>query len=192
MAQPRYYTTQQVAKLLGVTIPTVVNWIKQGRLEAHKTPGGHRRIAQDALEGFAAAYNCPLPGAPTPSDDAAVKRVLIVDAERDFSDMVAEYLQLKGDFEVRTAGDALEAGFHMGHFKPHVLLLDLEVERVGAADLLRLHKLNQGQKGLKIIGTTTFRGTVPPERIKEIGISRVLEKPVKLDLVLATIVGVLP
>ena len=43
---PVYYTTYQVAKFLGVSLPTVVNWVNNGLLAAHRTPGGHRRIAQ--------------------------------------------------------------------------------------------------------------------------------------------------
>ena len=41
---PSYFTTFQVAKFLGVSPPTVVNWVNSGLLVAHRTPGGHRRM----------------------------------------------------------------------------------------------------------------------------------------------------
>lgn len=43
-----------VARLLGVTIPTVRNWEKGGKIAAVRTPGGQRRFRRsdvDALIG---------------------------------------------------------------------------------------------------------------------------------------------
>ena len=47
----RFYTTFEAARLLGVSLPTVVNWIKARRLKAHRTPGGHRRIGEALVIG---------------------------------------------------------------------------------------------------------------------------------------------
>lgn len=38
------YKTGEVAKLLGVTIPTVIRYCKQGLIPYHKTESGHRRV----------------------------------------------------------------------------------------------------------------------------------------------------
>ena len=56
-----FYTTHEAAQLLGVSLPTVVNWIKARRLKAHRTPGGHRRIAPEDLAGFMVRHGIPLP-----------------------------------------------------------------------------------------------------------------------------------
>src|SRR3954470_10117130 len=40
----RSYSTQAVAKRLGISLQTVQRWVDSGRLKAWKTPGGHRRI----------------------------------------------------------------------------------------------------------------------------------------------------
>src|SRR5215467_844241 len=49
--QPRYLTTRQSALRLGVTINAIKTWIREERLPALKTPGGHHRIAEaDLLE----------------------------------------------------------------------------------------------------------------------------------------------
>lgn len=34
----RYYSTHEAARLLGVSLPTIVNWIKARRLRCHRTP----------------------------------------------------------------------------------------------------------------------------------------------------------
>ena len=56
----RYYTTHEAARLLGVSLPTVVNWIKDRRLQCHRTPGGHRRIAREDLAAFMLRHGMPL------------------------------------------------------------------------------------------------------------------------------------
>src|SRR5207249_9905768 len=49
--QPRYLTTRQSAVRLGVTINAIKAWIREERLPALKTPGGHHRISEaDLLE----------------------------------------------------------------------------------------------------------------------------------------------
>ena len=57
----RFYTTYEAAHLLGVSLPTVVNWVKARRLKAHRTPGGHRRIAREDLAAFMLRHGMPLP-----------------------------------------------------------------------------------------------------------------------------------
>lgn len=190
MAQPRYYTTQQIAKMLGVSIPTVVNWVKQGRIEAHKTPGGHRRISAEALAQFSSTYAYPLLGESQMEVASGAQRALVVDKERDFGEMVGEYLQLKGGFEVRTATSALEAGFFLGSFKPHVVLLDLELDDVFGGDIVRLSRTHHAMREVKFLGTTTFLQSLPAERLRGMGLDGVIEKPLKLDEVLSRIKGV--
>lgn len=58
----RFYTTFDAARLLGVSLPTVVNWIKARRIKAHRTPGGHRRIAAEDLAAFMLRHGMPVPG----------------------------------------------------------------------------------------------------------------------------------
>jgi excisionase family DNA binding protein len=47
-----WYTTGDVAKLLGVSDRTVVNWVRAGQLSAFTTPGGHRRFRASDVETF--------------------------------------------------------------------------------------------------------------------------------------------
>ena len=191
MAQPKYYTTQQIAKMLGVSIPTVVNWVKQGRLDAHKTPGGHRRIGQEALERFAAVYAYPLPGKSPEAQGSGALRILVIDGERDFGEMVGEYLQIKGGYQVSTASEPLDAGFCLGQFRPHLVLLDLELGQVACGDIERLINTHLTGDTVRILGTAAFLDSLPVDRLKSLGLDSVVEKPVKLDELLATIRGVL-
>ena len=42
--------------MLGISYPTIKQWILAGKLKTSPTPGGHHRIAQTALKPFLAKY----------------------------------------------------------------------------------------------------------------------------------------
>jgi len=45
----KHLTTGEVARLCSVTPDTVYKWIRSGKIHAHRTPGGHHRIAREEL-----------------------------------------------------------------------------------------------------------------------------------------------
>lgn len=52
----KFYTPQQVAKILQVSVPTVKRWLLIGELPGIKIgPGGYWRIRSDDLEEYANA-----------------------------------------------------------------------------------------------------------------------------------------
>lgn len=139
-----YYTTHQVAKLLGVSLATVVNWSKQGRIEAHRTPGGHRRISRDSLLKFCRVFDYPVP-AELRAFAAAVARprLLIVHGDHAFAELLRDYLVLDKDVSVGITDRALEVGFLLVTQPPQVVLLDLDLSGVRANQLAELaHRLD--------------------------------------------------
>ena len=47
-------TPREAARLLGISYPTIKQWILAGRLKTTTTPGGHHRIAESSLKPFLA------------------------------------------------------------------------------------------------------------------------------------------
>ncbi len=43
-------STRDVAMMLGISVRTAQLWVEEGRLQAWKTPGGHRRILRESVE----------------------------------------------------------------------------------------------------------------------------------------------
>ncbi len=117
----RFYTTYEAAHLLGVSLPTVVNWIKARRLRAHRTPGGHRRIAREDLAAFMIRH-----GMPTPSElsDAVQPRrkALIVGEAGPVREGTARQLAAAG-YAVEQSSPGFSAGAAAVRFQPDVVVL---------------------------------------------------------------------
>lgn len=45
-------TPREAARMIGISYPTIKQWILTGKLKTVKTPGGHHRLAQAALKPF--------------------------------------------------------------------------------------------------------------------------------------------
>jgi len=190
-AQVTYYTTHQIAKMLGVSLATVANWVDSGRLAAHRTPGGHRRVGKADLIGFARAHDYPLSRSVVADESGAV-RVLVVDDEPDFTELVSDALSLRGDeFTVETAASGFEAGLAVARFQPSVVLLDLMMPDVDGFEVHRLLMADPATASIPVIACTAFADSSVERRVREQGFSGFLAKPVDLRTLPATLMAVL-
>ena len=57
-------TTRQAPRHCQVSVPALKRWIRDGRLAALKTPGGHCRIELEELQRFLRQYGMPHHSAP--------------------------------------------------------------------------------------------------------------------------------
>ena len=177
---PIYYTTFQVAKHLGVSLPTVVNWVNSDRMRAHRTPGGHRRISRSDVLAFARAHDYPL-SREFLLEGNEVNRILIVDDEREFAEMVRDYLAMKGGFEVAMASSGFNAGFTVARFRPGLILMDIAMPDVDGFGALRMLRSDPETRHIPIIACTGFRDGMTEARIEEEGFDGLVIKPLKLD-----------
>ena len=117
----RFYTTFEASRLLGVSLPTIVNWIKARRLKAHRTPGGHRRIGREDLAAFIVRHGMPMP----PELDGALperRRALIVAAGGPVREGLARQLVGAG-YAIEQASPGFAAGAAAARFEPDVLVV---------------------------------------------------------------------
>jgi excisionase family DNA binding protein len=130
-----YYTTFEAARLLGVSLPTVVNWIKGRRLKAHRTPGGHRRIAREDLAAFMLRHGMPVPGELSGAT-AGRRKALVVAEPGPAREGSVRQLSAAG-YAVEQASPGFAAGAAAARFQPDVLVFYADApdggESLGAA-----------------------------------------------------------
>jgi excisionase family DNA binding protein len=116
-----FYTTHEAANLLSVSLPTVVNWIKARRLRAHRTPGGHRRIAREELAAFMLRHGMPLPAELSGAAQAR-RKALIISAGGPAREGMARQLAEAG-YAVEQASPGFAAGLAAARFDPDVVVI---------------------------------------------------------------------
>lgn len=116
-----FYTTHEAARLLGVSLPTVVNWIKARRLKAHRTPGGHRRIAREDLAGFMLRHGIPVPDELSGAV-AGRRKALVLGETGPVREGVARQLAA-GGYAVEQASPGFTAGAAAARFQPELVVV---------------------------------------------------------------------
>ena len=51
-AQRQHLTPREASRMLGISYPTIKNWILKGKLKTIRTPGGHHRLTAACLRPF--------------------------------------------------------------------------------------------------------------------------------------------
>ena len=131
-----HFSTGEVAKFCGVTLRTVINWIKAGRLAAFQLPGtrGDNRITKDELIRFINANQIPMPLALSESESRK-PAALIVDDEPSFARAIERILRRAG-YETFIALDGFEAGRLFVAHKPRLFTLDLQMPHMDGFSVL--------------------------------------------------------
>lgn len=117
----RDLTTGEIARLLRVSVGTVIDWINTGLLAAYCVPGSdHRRIRRSSFFAFLERHAIPL--------ELACPRRLpfaVFDPnERNYAHHLRQELILSTT-DVRSYCNLFAMGLELGEFAPGLLLLDL-------------------------------------------------------------------
>jgi excisionase family DNA binding protein len=177
--------------MLGVSVPTIVNWVEGGRLEAHKTPGGHRRIAKEALQRFSVGHDYPLPAALR--REVGPRRVLVVDAEPDYVELLVDLLGLAdAGWEVRGAETPFLAGLELGRFRPDVVVLDLGLPGLDAERLAATIAEDPDLGAPKLVGLMAVPSARLEARALDAGFVEVRSKAGDMDALIQRLGEIAP
>lgn len=156
-----YYTTIEVAKMLGMAVRSVQLMVDRGDLQAWKTPGGHRRISRESLErwlqgsrsGVRAEAAGRHEGEAVTGRESARRlrmgqrppRLLLIEDSTHFQNLVALLLKQKfPGLEVHVASDGITGLASFGQLQPDLLVVDIMLPGIDGANLitgLRSHAL---------------------------------------------------
>ena len=178
------FTVNQVSELLQVSPQTIVNWVEAGRLEAYKTPGGHRRIKKSDLEEFVRKHNMPLFGLPSDLDEEGkrMKKIIVVDDDRVIVETLTAGLEEDPhEYEVITAADGFEAGLQVSHFNPDLLILDIMMPDIDGYEVCRKLKSSEATRHIKIIVLSGYLDEENYRKMREYGADLCFSKPLPLE-----------
>ncbi len=178
----RTLSTSKAARLIGVGVVSIVNWIDQGQIKAGRTPGGHRRITVEDLVDFLRRHNLPIP-----KDLASsAPKVLIVDDEPAVREWTRDEIHERHpDYEIKEAKDGFSAGELVGAWRPDVVILDLRMPGMDGVEVCRRIKARQDASSTAVIAITAYHSPEAEKAILECGAQVCLEKPVKAEVLLA-------
>jgi excisionase family DNA binding protein len=176
----RFLTSAEVAEHVGVSARTVSNWIRDGHLRAHRTPGGHARVGSEDLRHFLDERGIrPLP-TPAPHPAASPNpervRILFIDDDENLHEIIREVLEANG-FEVQTARHGFLAGYLIAHFRPRAIVLDLMMPGLDGFEVLSLLRQRPEARALPVIACTSMRGADVESRAREAGFAAYVKKP---------------
>ncbi len=181
---PRNYSTFAVARMLNVDPGSVANWMDQGLLKSHRTPGGHRRATQEALIQFLREHKMPIP--PELKTEAA--KILVVDDEEAVAKMIAKTIQqAHPDHEILIAIDGFKAGTTVATAKPAVVVLDLRMPGMDGYEVCKQIKSDEATKHIEVIAITAYHSDEAEQKILECGARKCMAKPLDTDALLKEI-----
>lgn len=166
-------TTGQVARICKVAPRTVSKWFDSGQLRGYRIPGSKdRRIPRQQLIRFMKVHGMPLGGLET-----GQTRILIADPEIELTGLLQQALTANGEYDVRTAESAFEAGALAATFGPHVLLVSLDIPGVDGRALNRFLASHAELKGTQIIGMSPGLTEADRQALLQQGFNHLLAKP---------------
>ena len=180
-------STSEAARLLGVAVKSVSNWIDAGDLNAGRTPGGHRRIAKRDLVDFLVRQNLPIP-----RELQTQCKLLIVDDDPAFGRFLSEDLQeAYPDCKILVAQDGFSAGEIMADELPNVVIVDLRMAGMDGFEVCRRIKARPETQRTAVIMVTAYPSDEVSQQALACGAAACLAKPVDRDTLLAEVAKVL-
>ena len=170
-------TTHEISRYLNVDLTTVINWCEQGKLQAYKTPGGHRRVQPENLLQFLNQYKMPIP--PRFSDKMkGTLKVLIVDDEDEVRRVIARALKRNlSEAQLSEARDGFEAGKLLLDIFPHLVLLDLNLPGIDGFKVCSDIRRDERFKDTQILAITGQNTPENRRKILDAGANDYLPKP---------------
>jgi excisionase family DNA binding protein len=167
------FTTGEVADICNISQQTVIRCFDNGRLKGFRVPGSRfRRIPRESLIQFMQENSIPLERL-----DAGRKRVLVVDDEPEIVEMLVEWLERDGRFEVATAATGFDAGLRTKEFHPDAIILDFLLPDINGNAVVRSIRSDPELADVKIIIVSGIVNRDEVEGLLQSGANDFVKKP---------------
>jgi excisionase family DNA binding protein len=193
-----FYSTTEIADLFKVNRVTVYRWVKKGKVCAYEI-GKHIKIhasevnkmfedfglSGDVLDDLCGQFenNCSGESRGSGAERPGVKKLVVaVDDDKAILACIEDMFEqtdLSKSCILKTFSDSVVAALSIGGMKPDLLLIDIIMSGLDGIELAV--KVRSIFKDVKIVFITGYPGKDAAERVKEVGASDFLIKPISLD-----------
>ena len=119
-------------------------------------------------------------------EESTEKRILVVDDSVTMRKVSTRLLE-RNHFIVETAKDGLDAIDVLQHFKPDLIMLDIEMPRMDGFEFAAHVRQNSDVPDVPIVMVTSRTGDKHRERAGQIGVQGYLGKPYREDILMETL-----
>lgn len=135
-------STEEAARLLGVSQQSVRKWCQSGKIRAKTTPGGFYKIERSELERFRQEFNMP--------NLDSNESVLLIEENQEKIKFISGLLEML-DFDVVTANDFISIGIAIGNTRPSLIISGTKLKRLRLPDVLQSFSDNSETKHLPVL-----------------------------------------
>ena len=178
-------TSYQVGALLQVNPSSINKWVKEGRIPAFRTPGGHHRIRAADLVVFLKDHHMPIP---TTLANAALRRLLVVDDDpKQLKAIERMFKPYESRVELKLVDNGIDALVQVGAFKPHAVILDVFMPNLDGIEVCRRFGGLEETKEIKVIIASAQLSSDVEERALAAGAAVCFQKPLDAERLLGVI-----
>ena len=173
----RVFTTGEVATICGVSADTVSRWFDLGQIEGYRLgPGGDRRIPYDNLRTFMLNH-----GIPVERLEEGERRILVVDDDPYYLDIIPSILAREDDFVVLTASTGFDAGAIIVEHNPQLVILDIHLSDMDGRMVCERVKARVETRNTRILGISGFIEDDEVLELSSFGFDDFLKKPFRVE-----------
>ena len=112
--------------------------------------------------------------------DKRVKKILLVEDETGFSELLANLLRSDG-YEVVVANDGQEGLEKLEEFQPDAIISDIVMPRVDGLEMFRRVKLAPKTSSIPFLFISGYQDSTVYDKARKIGVFGILQKPIDID-----------
>ncbi len=169
----RVFTTGEVALICGVSADTVSRWFDLGQIDGYRLgPNGDRRIPYQSVRKFMLSHGIPLERL-----EEGDRRVLVVDDDPYYLDIIPSVLSRDESFVVLTASTGFDTGVMVVEHNPQVVIMDINLSDMDGRMVCERIKNRAETRNTRVLALSGMAGEEEVKRLEDYGFDDFLQKP---------------
>ena len=168
-------TTSDVAEYCRVTRMGVSRWIRDGKLKAYRTPGGHFRILRSDFREFLERFGLPVDA--TLYGDDERRRVLVLSGNQGDASFIGDALESTSGYQVTWASDAYDAGIKVATLNPDLIVMEMGMTGLDTFALSSRIGRDPLSAHIKILGLVESTSPDVEAHLRSCGVTALLVRP---------------